>query len=70
MQKKVAGCEQCSEIVTEELLINDEKPKEATLARCLERIKELELDLARAKLAQVEAECQNQVILLSCYVDN
>jgi len=25
-----------------------------------QRIKELELDLARAKVAQVEAECQNQ----------
>uniref|UniRef100_A0A1B6CKT3 Rab-GAP TBC domain-containing protein n=4 Tax=Clastoptera arizonana TaxID=38151 RepID=A0A1B6CKT3_9HEMI len=59
LKKKVAGCEKCSEIVTEEVSQN-ENEEEATLTRYQERIKELELDLARAKLAQVEAECQNQ----------
>ena len=30
----------------------------------MERVTELELELAQAKLAQVEAECRNQVIIL------
>lgn len=37
-------------------------PGNETLSRAQERIRELELELAKTKLAHVEAECTNQVI--------
>lgn len=38
-------------------------------AQVYERVHELELELAQAKLAQVEAECRNQVILFNFMFD-
>lgn len=48
-----------------ELLLQDD-------LKALERVRELELELAQTKLAHVEAECRNQVIItmhtISCSV--
>lgn len=38
------------------------------LSTALERIRELELELAQTKLAQVEAECRNQVNRYSHFI--
>ncbi|BES92829.1 Kinesin protein [Nesidiocoris tenuis] len=62
----IKGCERCG---TLEQTMNAPPPtavvvegstKENTEAQLLHRITELELELARAKLGQVEAECKNQ----------
>lgn len=59
-QTKVASCERCRESVSG--TTNQAAGDEANL---IQRIKELELELARTKLSQVEAECRNQVMFVS-----
>lgn len=53
---KIAGCERCREAINSPT--NELSGDEASLTQ---RVKELELELARTKLSQVEAECRNQV---------
>ncbi|XP_054272121.1 rab GTPase-activating protein 1-like isoform X2 [Macrosteles quadrilineatus] len=55
LKAKMAGCEKCREVVNTDT--SDNGNSEASLSQ---RVKELELELARTKLSQVEAECRNQ----------
>ncbi|GJQ88093.1 hypothetical protein Trydic_g13105 [Trypoxylus dichotomus] len=62
LKEKISSCENCSRIFEE----NDTKQifgdgdTGYTNSSSIERIRELELELAQVKLAQVEAECKNQ----------
>lgn len=64
LQSLVASCEKCSHL---ELKIGangsptNNKGIEESDSHLMQRVTELELELAQAKLAQVEAECKNQV---------
>lgn len=69
LQGQVWKCEKCRENVKELELAEEKKTKESIgnvakedpqLARALERIRELELELAQTKLERVEAECWKQ----------
>lgn len=72
LRNQVAECERCSSLVasasasiglpnsTEEASDNVNGSGNETLGRAQERIRELELELAKTKLAHVEAECTNQ----------
>jgi hypothetical protein len=53
---KMSGCEKCSLSVEETKERNEDGDDNGS-----ERVRELELELAQTKLAQVEAECRNQV---------
>ncbi|XP_046669635.1 rab GTPase-activating protein 1-like isoform X3 [Homalodisca vitripennis] len=55
LKVKVAGCERCRDAANSS--VSQAAGDEASLTQ---RIKELELELARTKLSQVEAECRNQ----------
>ncbi|XP_075228045.1 GTPase activating protein and centrosome-associated isoform X2 [Lycorma delicatula] len=63
LRVRISSCEKCCSLATENIN-NDSNEntegKDNRQTQCQERIKELELELAQAKLAQVEAECQNQ----------
>lgn len=50
------NCEKCSTLLTEPKEKNEDNEESRS-----ERVRELELELAQTKLAQVEAECRNQV---------
>ncbi|XP_014248994.1 rab GTPase-activating protein 1 [Cimex lectularius] len=58
----IDGCERCGKMgkILNENPPNEKKDEGNNESQLLHRITELELDLARAKLAQVEAECTNQ----------
>lgn len=52
----MSGCEKCSLSVEETKERSEDGDDNGS-----ERVRELELELAQTKLAQVEAECRNQV---------
>ncbi|KAH0807709.1 hypothetical protein GEV33_015082 [Tenebrio molitor] len=55
---KMSGCEKCSLSVEETKERNEDGDDNGS-----ERVRELELELAQTKLAQVEAECRNQDLI-------
>lgn len=63
LQQKISSCDRCSKIFED----NDSEgifesgDLSNTNPSSVERVRELELELAQVKLAQVEAECKNQV---------
>ncbi|KAI4458021.1 tbc1 domain family member gtpase-activating protein [Holotrichia oblita] len=65
IKEKISSCENCSQLFKE----NDTKEifgggdTGTTNLSSIERIRELELELAQVKLAQVEAECKNQDLI-------
>lgn len=77
-QGVISGCGRCSKMEAPTLINgttdaakNQEIGSSRTSsqeARLLHRVTELELELAQAKLAQVEAECRNQVNFQSNHV--
>ncbi|KAK3926524.1 Rab GTPase-activating protein 1 [Frankliniella fusca] len=72
LRKQVAECERCSALTAavsadigisssvEDLMEASNGSGDENLGRAQERIRELELELAKTKLAHVEAECTNQ----------
>ncbi|KAJ3641745.1 hypothetical protein Zmor_028224 [Zophobas morio] len=54
---KISNCEKCSTVVHEAKESCDDDENRS------ERVRELELELAQTKLAQVEAECRNQDLI-------
>ncbi|XP_020707378.2 rab GTPase-activating protein 1-like isoform X3 [Athalia rosae] len=66
LHSKVSKCEQCSSSIAQPLKILPDSSNhlenriDPMLYRAQERVRELELELAQTKLAQVEAECRNQ----------
>lgn len=54
---KVSSCDKCSSCID-----RDVQGRLTENIDDKERIRELELELAQTKLAQVESECKNQVI--------
>lgn len=72
-KERVAGCKNCSAYICEKSNKNDSDQSETELilqddTKALERVRELELELAQTKLAHVEAECRNQVKTSFFYV--
>lgn len=60
------NCQHCKGVLTETTEndvghVQNTVTDESSLSRCQQRIKELELELAKTKLEKVEAECRNQV---------
>ena len=66
-QAKVSSCEKCLVLFDENIKCNSDSLKFDNTDKAMERIRELELELAQTKLAQVEAECKNQVRYLYCF---
>lgn len=69
----MGSCKNCSAYILEKSIKSESETTESTEnevilddTRALERVRELELELAQTKLAHVEAECRNQV---SCFYD-
>lgn len=59
----MVSCKACSAYVSELKCDSDQPESELVLqddSKALERVRELELELAQTKLAHVEAECRNQ----------
>lgn len=52
----MSNCEKCQVLLEEPKQYNEDNEINGS-----ERVRELELELAQTKLAQVEAECRNQV---------
>lgn len=62
----MANCPSCNAYVGEKSADSESAQSETELilqddSKALERVRELELELAQTKLAHVEAECRNQV---------
>ena len=60
LQSKVLSCEKCK-IHIEPANTASNSAFVMDQSRAIERVRELELELAQTKLAHVEAECRNQV---------
>lgn len=64
LQSFISTCDYCSKLDLK-VGLNGSPTKEKVIqdseSELLERVTQLELELAQAKLAQVEAECRNQV---------
>lgn len=65
LKMKMISCQHCRGVLTEAtendaVHVHNTVTEETSLSLCQQRIKELELELAKTKLEKVEAECRNQ----------